>query len=199
MRYAGGRLHFPQISTIKSVELIKKAKKEGLNVTCGVSYYHLLKTDKELQDFDTNSKVMPPLRDEKDRKALLKGVKEGVIDVIVSNHRPQEEDCKKLEFNYADNGKIGVQSMFIALKTFTDLDDETLHNVLVLNPRKVVNKTTSIEYGSNADFFFYKEEKYKFTKEEIISKSTNTSEIGETYDFNILGTIKGDKHQVFGK
>lgn len=199
LRYAGGKLHFPQISTVKSVELVKKAKKEGLNVTCGVSYFHLIKTDDALKDFDTNSKIMPPLREDKDRKALLKGLKDGVIDVIVSNHRPQEEDCKKLEFNYADNGKIGIQSMFVSLKTNTDLTDEVLFNTLVLNPRELVNRTTSIEAGKKADFFLFKKEKYSFTKSEVLSKSKNTSEIGEEYNFNIVGIVKNDKHQFFGK
>ena len=199
LRYAGGRLHFSQISTAKGVELIKKAKKEGLQVTCGVSYYHLIKTDEELSTFETNDKIMPPLRDEKDRKALLKGVKEGTVDVIVSNHRPQEQDCKKLEFNYADNGKIGVQSLFLALKTFTDLEDEVLYQALVANPRTLINKSTELNYGSEAEFFFFKEEKYELTKSEILSKSYNTSEIGTTYDFRIHGVVNGNKYEVFGK
>lgn len=199
LRYAGGKLHFPQISTAKSVELIKKAKKEGLNVSCGVSYFHLLKTDAELKDFDTNNRIMPPLRGEKDRKALLKGVKEGVIDVIVSNHRPQEEDCKKLEFNYADNGKIGVQSMFIALKSFTDLEDEVLHRVLVKNPREIVSKTTCLDIGQVADFFLFKKENYVLSKKEILSKSYNTSEIGEEYAFKVMATVKNNKYDFFGE
>lgn len=199
LEYAGGRLHFAQISTSESVLLVKKAKKKGLNVTCGVSYYHLLKTDKCLKDFDTNNRVMPPLRSEKDRKALLKGVKEGVIDVVVSNHRPQEEDCKKLEFNYAENGKIGVQTLFIALKTHTDLTDEDLRRVLVDNPRQLLNQeVNTIELGQSADFLIASKEKYPFTKEEILSKSKNTSEIGEVYDYKIVGIMKHQNSRFFG-
>lgn len=199
LEYAGGRLHFAQISTWQSVLLIKKAKKKGLKVTCGVSYFHLLETDEGLKDFDTNNKVMPPLRSEKDRKALLKGVKEGVIDVVVSNHRPQEEDSKKLEFNYAQNGKIGVQTMFIALKTHTDLTDQDLSRVLVLNPRILLNQQPStLELGHKADFFIASKETYQFRAEEVLSKSRNTSEIGQSYGYKIIGIVKHQNSRFFG-
>lgn len=199
LKYAGGKLHFAQISSAESVSMIKQAKKEGLNVTCGVNYFNLIETEKAMLDFDSNNKIYPPLRTEKDRKVLLKGVKDGVIDVIVSNHQPQEEDCKKSEFNYTEFGKIGLQTMFIALKSKTDLSDEELQNVLVINPRTILGKpSVSISDDEEANFFICVKEKYTFDKKEILSLSCNTSEIDETYDFNIKGLIKGANNSFFG-
>lgn len=199
LRYTGGKLHFAQISCSDSVALIKQAKKEGLNVTCGVNYYNLVETEKALLDFDSNNKIYPPLRTEKDRKALLKGVKDGIIDVIVSNHRPQEEDCKKIEFNYTEFGKIGLQTMFIALKSKTDLSNEVLQNALVINPRKILGKPSiSISEGAEANFFLFTKEGYTFTKKEVESLSKNTAEIGKTYDYRINSVVKGTNHISFG-
>lgn len=119
LRYSGGKLHFHTISTKEGLELIKKAKKEGLNVTCDVSIFHLAYADESLSDFDTNYKLNPPLRGEEDRKALKKGVLDGTIDVITSMHQPHEEDCKKLEFDYANIGAISLETVFpLLLKVF---------------------------------------------------------------------------------
>ena len=95
LEYTGGKLHIPTISTTKSVDLIKAAKKKGLNVTCSVSAHHLSLTDEELGSFDSNNKVTPPLRTTKDCKALIKGVKDGIIDIITSDHNPIDIEHKK--------------------------------------------------------------------------------------------------------
>jgi dihydroorotase len=192
LKYAGGKLHFSQISCAESVEMIKSAKKQGLKVTCGVNYFHLIANENALSDFDSNNKIMPPLRAETDRKALLKGIKEGIIDVIVSDHRPQDVDCKNVEFNYADNGKIGLQTMFIALKTFTDLSDEELQKTLVENPRKIINKEQiSIEEGKEANFFIFSKEENVLKIADLHSLSKNTSEIGQKYQAKINACFKG--------
>jgi len=101
LEYAGGRIHFSNISTEESVNLIRKAKKTGLRLSCDVAAHQLVLDDSALMEFDTNFKVNPPLREEKDLKALKKGLDDGTIDVIVSSHTPQDEENKKLEFDLA--------------------------------------------------------------------------------------------------
>jgi dihydroorotase len=98
LEYTGGKLHIPTISTKKSVKLIKEAKKKGLKVTCSVAAHHLVLTDDEIGSFDANTKVLPPLRTLNDTKALIKGLKEGTIDVITSDHNPIDIEHKKLEY-----------------------------------------------------------------------------------------------------
>jgi dihydroorotase len=191
LKYAGGKLHFAMISTAESAEIIKQAKKQGLQVTCGVNYFNLVANENALSDFDSNNKIVPPLRSESDRKALIKAVKDGIIDVIVSDHRPQDIDCKKLEFNYADFGKIGLQTMFISLKTHSDFSDEELIKALVVNPRKILGKdSVKIEAGEVANFFIYSKETHVLLDKEIVSLSKNTSEIGQQYSFKIKACLK---------
>ncbi len=198
LKYAGGKLHFSQISCTESIDMIKYAKKQGLNVTCGVNYYHLVANENALTDFDTNNKIAPPLRSESDRRALIKAVKEGVIDVIVSDHRPQEQDCKKLEFNYAENGKIGLQTMFISLKSNTDLSLEDLQRCLVDNPRIILGKETiEIRPGAKANFFVFSEQNYLFSLDQVKSLSKNSAEIGQRYKYKIHATIKDQNIQSF--
>ena len=95
LEYTGGKLHIPTISTKKSVELIKEAKKKGLNVTCSVAIFNLVLTDAVLEGFDTNYKILPPLRTKEDTKALLKGLKDGTIDGVTSDHNPIDVEHKK--------------------------------------------------------------------------------------------------------
>ena len=110
--YTGSRIHFSTISTERSVELIREAKKKGLQVTCDVAVHHLLLTDEALMGFDSQYKVKPPLRTQKDVKALLKGLKDGTIDAIVSQHTPHEVEFKNVEFEVAEYGMIGLQTAF---------------------------------------------------------------------------------------
>ncbi len=138
LQYAGGRLHFAKISSGKSVELIKAVKKK-LNVSCGITAYQPLLDDSMLFDFDTHYKVNPPLREKEDNDALIKGLKEGVIDVICSGHIPQDEESKKLEFDLADFGIINLQTVganLVALEK--SVNWETLLDKVTVGPRKVL-------------------------------------------------------------
>jgi len=137
LTYTGGRLHIPNITCKRSVQLIKNAKKKGLNVTCSVAAHHLVLTDAELFDFDTRYKVNPPLRETKDLKALLNGLIDGTIDMITSDHNPIDIENKKLEFAHALNGTIGLESLFGAVNSVLDL--ETSIKALTYNPRNVFN------------------------------------------------------------
>ena len=116
LEYTGGKLHIPTVSSAKSVELIKAAKAKGLHVTCSVAVHNLVMTDEVLTGFDSRYKVTPPLRDENHRKALLEGVLDGTIDMITSDHNPIDIELKKMEFDNAKNGTIGLESAFGALQ-----------------------------------------------------------------------------------
>jgi dihydroorotase len=120
LRYAGGRLHFQTISSKAAVEMIRQGKKEGLNITADVSLYQLLFSEDDLVTFDTDFKVIPPFRGSQDRKALIKGLKDGTIDAIVSNHQPQDFDAKHLEFDLAQFGMIGLQTFLPGLVNLSE-------------------------------------------------------------------------------
>ena len=116
LRYAGGRVHFQTLSTAKGVDLIRQAKKEGLNVTADVSIYQLIFTDGDLLSFDTNLKVQPPFRGATDRAALLEGLRDGTLDALVSNHQPQDYDSKFCEFDHAAFGMAGLTAFLPAME-----------------------------------------------------------------------------------
>jgi dihydroorotase len=138
--YTNSKIHFTGISTKKSIELIKQAKKQGLNVTCSVTPYHLLFSDADLQTYDSLYKVNPPLRTNEDRKALLKAVEDGVVDCIASHHFPQDWDAKTKEFEYAKNGMITLQTMLPSLlKSSSTITIEKWISLLTEKPREILS------------------------------------------------------------
>ncbi len=178
LEYTGGKLHIPTISTAKSVELIKEAEAKGLQVTCSVSVHHLVLTDDKLSEFDTRLKVSPPLRDEKTRKALIQGVLDGTIDMITSDHNPIDIEHKKMEFDLAKNGTIGLESAFGALLNVLPLD--VIISKLSNGKGTFGVENSSITEGSTADLtFFNPTSEWTFTKENILSKSKNSAFLGE--------------------
>ena len=175
LEYTGGKLHIPTISSAKSVDLIKEAKKKGLQVTCSVAAHHLTLTDQELHGFDSNYKTNPPLRTNKDCKALQKGIKSGVIDVVTSDHNPIDIEHKKVEFSEAKNGTIGLESAFGAINSVLALDD-FIDNI-THKPRSIFGlKAISIAEGQKAEIsLFTPEESYTFTKKHMLSTSKNSA------------------------
>lgn len=154
VRYTGGHLHFSHITCAESVDIIRKARKEGLHITCDVSIYHLAFTDRETLDFDSNYKILPPLRTEIDRKALIKGVKDGTIDAIVSDHNPQNVEEKKKEFDFAAFGAIGVQTLLPMYEKYLskELSYKEWLLATVVNPRKILGlEIPEIEEGRPAN------------------------------------------------
>ncbi len=138
VRYTGSRIHFSGVSTPESLALIKAAKKEGLDVTCSVTPYHLLFTEQALQQYESVYKVEPPLRTEAERKQLVKALSDGTIDCIATHHRPQDWDAKVKEFEYAQPGMIGQEtclSMLIAAAPKVDITRWV--ELLSVNPRKI--------------------------------------------------------------
>src|SRR6201996_4464669 len=136
--YTGSRIHFSTISTTRSVELIREAKRKGLEITCDVAAHHLILTDEALTGFDSLYKVKPPLRTQDDVDALIAGLKDGTIDAIVSQHTPHEVEFKDVEFEVAEFGIIGLQTAFsLALKA--GLDIELIVQKMAIGPRQVLN------------------------------------------------------------
>ena len=178
LEYTGGKLHIPTISSDKSVALIKEAKSKGLKVTCSVAVHHLVLTDEKLHGFDTRYKVTPPLRADSVRKALLQGVLDGTIDMITSDHHPIDIEHKKMEFDLAKNGTIGLESAFGALLTV--LPVEIVIEKLTFGKSIFGIKEYTIKEGNPANLsFFNPEETWTFTKENIQSKSKNSAFLGQ--------------------
>ncbi|MFV5689303.1 dihydroorotase [Flavobacterium sp. ZT3R25] len=192
LEYTGGKLHIPAISTKKSVQLIKEAKANGLNVTCSVAVHNLVLTDEKLEEFDTRYKVSPPLRTETDRKALLKGIKDGTIDMITSDHNPIDIEHKKMEFDTAKNGTIGLESAFGALMTVLSL--ETVIEKLTSGKSRFGIDIQTINEGSKANItLFNPEPKSIFTKSSILSKSKNSAFLGAEIKGKVYGILNQGK------
>lgn len=138
LRYAGGRLHVSGLSTAVAVALIRKAKAEGLAITADVIVHNLVFTDQQLMEFDTNFKLYPPLRSDEDRQALIEGLKDGTIDAIVSDHRPEDTENKRLEFDLAAFGAIGLQTIYPALRGLKDFPMELMVQKLTEGPRRIL-------------------------------------------------------------
>lgn len=193
LRYTGGKFHFSNISTASAVELIRKAKTEGLKVTADVAAHQLIFTDEDLSDFDTNLKVMPPFRGAKDLEALWKGIQDNTIDAITSSHTPLDQECKKLEFDLADFGMLGLETAFASVLTHKpeEVKTETIIEKLTNSPRQILNLSTpSIEEGKEACLTIFDENhEWLFTESDIVSKSKNTPFIGKTFKGKALGTI----------
>ena len=178
--YTGSRIHFSTISTVRSVELIRDAKKKGLQVTCDVAVHHLLLTDEALAGFDSQYKVKPPLRTKKDVSALIKGLKDGTIDAIVTQHTPHEVEFKDVEFEVAEFGIIALQTAFaVALQAGLDL--ELIVQKLAVNPRRILNiEAAIIAEGKKAELTLLDTDAtWEYTKQNNRSKSYNSPFIGQ--------------------
>ena len=192
LEYTGGKLHVPTISSEKSVALIKEAKAKGLQVTCSVAVHHLILTDEKLEGFDTRYKVTPPLRTETDRKALVNGVLDGTIDMITSDHNPIDIEHKKMEFDLAKNGTIGLESAFGALLTILPL--ESIIEKLTFGKSIFKIQNQPIQEGNTANLtFFNPEGNWVFTKENILSKSKNSAFLGTSMKGNVYGIYNQGK------
>ncbi|MBF2708023.1 dihydroorotase [Flavobacterium soyangense] len=192
LEYTGGKLHIPTISTAKSVQLIKEAKAKGLKVSCSVAVHHLVLTDSTLEGFDTRYKVSPPLRTETDRKALLAGILDNTIDMITSDHNPIDIEHKKMEFDLAKDGTIGLESAFGALLTVLPL--EKVIEKLTAGKTTFGIEKQSIDEGQKANLsLFNPEGKSIFTKETIFSKSKNSAFLGIEMKGKVYGIYNQGK------
>lgn len=182
LEYAGGKMHINKVSTAACVELIRNAKKKGIKVSCDVSVANLVYDESLLVGFDTNFKVTPPLRTVSDQKALWEGVLDGTIDLIITDHDPQDEESKKLEFDLAENGMIQFETAFALLnaKVGEGIPLETIVTKITKAPRSLLGlPIPTIEVGAQACITAFDPSlKWTYTSNSIRSKSKNSPEIG---------------------
>ncbi|MCB0491197.1 MAG: dihydroorotase [Cyclobacteriaceae bacterium] len=195
--YSGGRLHFSRLSSAKALDLVRAAKKKKLNLTCDIAAYQALLDDSLLEDFDTNYKVNPPLREKADLDALIAGLKDGTIDVLTSGHLPQDTESKVLEFDHADFGIINLQtfaSQLASLSKYVDVHD--LITKVTMTPRKLLKlPIPTIEEDERANLtLFSPNEKWVFTEESNRSKSKNSPWLGKGIVGKAKAVFNNSKH-----
>ena len=198
LNYINCRYHISQISSSRSVELIKN-KKNNLNFTCGVSINNLSLNENDIGDFRTFLKLSPPLRTEEDRISLVQGLKDETIDVIVSDHKPEDEEQKRLTFAQAATGASGIETLLsLSLELYHNgsLKLETIIKALTSNPAKIlkINKG-NLSVGNDADFCIVDINKPWIVKQEnLISKSKNTSIENKKLQGRVTNTfVKGEE------
>lgn len=192
LEYTGGRMHVPTISTANSVRLIAEAKKKGLDVSCSVAIHNLCLTDETLKDFDSKYKLMPPLRTKKDSKALIKGLLDGVIDFVTTDHRPMDIELKRVEFDNASYGTIGLESAFGALNGIFDL--ETTISLLTKGRERYGIKIPDIKVGEPATLsLFDPDSEYIFEEGHIRSSSRNSCFLGHKMKGKVYGIVSNNQ------
>ena len=188
LRYSGGKLHIPTISSKESVLLIKAAKKEGLDISCSVSLHHIYANENALNDFNTNAKVAPPLRSKEDQKALQKALLEGSIDFMTTDHNPLDIELKNLAFDHAHYGSLGLEAAFGVLNSLYT----TAQAIEILqrgyNRFKLEKPTISV--GNKAVLsLFDPSMEYTQTLEDLYATSKNSLYLGGMLKGKALGTI----------
>ena len=189
-KYAASKIHITGVSTARSIALIRKAKSEGVAVSCSVTPYHLFFCDADLKGYDSNFKVTPPLRTPADRSALQEAILDGTVDCIASHHIPHNRDEKMVEFEYASPGMIGLQTSFAVVKTaIPSISLERLAELFSTNARRLFGlEERTIKIGGIASLtLFQPEEKWTLNEKENRSRSNNTP----FYDKALIGRPYG--------
>lgn len=196
LEYTEGTMHATGISCEESLNLIRKAKEKGLKITCDVHVNQLLFTEEDTLGYDSNFKVYPPYRRKEDRTALWNGLEDGAIDLIVSNHQPQNIEEKEVEFDNAAFGNITLQTLFSTLNDFNPDKAQLIIDKLSIDSRSFLKKKelTSINVGNTADLTLFDPSfKWVFREYDILSKSKNTPFLGKNLTGKALGIIKGKR------
>lgn len=183
--YTNTPIHISCISCAKSVQLISEAKRNGIKVTCDVAAYSLLNDDGDLNTFNSNFKVKPPLRSKADVEACRQGVIDNTIDAIVSDHCPQDFESKEVEFDYASYGMTGLETFFgVVLKSIGNkINLAKLIEKFTTNPRKILGiEVPELKEGAKANLTIFDiQTKWSFTKSDTKSKSNNSPYIGQEF------------------
>jgi len=195
-RLTGGRLHIAHVSTAGAVELIRKAKIQGINLTAEVTPHHLTLTEKMVITSGTNAKVSPPLRTEKDRVALVEGLREGIIDVIATDHAPHTEADKGRSFDQAAFGISGLETALGSLMSLVgrrEIDLVTLISRLTYQPAQIIRgsgPTGSLKIGSAADItVFDPDARWTVDPDRFASRGKNTPLAGMMLRGKVMMTV----------
>ncbi|MFH1094569.1 MAG: dihydroorotase [Candidatus Omnitrophota bacterium] len=194
-RYTGAHLHIAHVSCRESIQIIREAKKSGVNITCECTPHHFSLTDEALENYDTNTKVNPPLRGIDDVKAVLAGLKDGTIDCIATDHAPHSEAEKDVEFDYAPFGIIGLETaLALGISNLVETGILTLNQLMEkmsYNPAKIISINKGyIEVGADADItVFDPKRKWEVSELGFFSKSKNSPFIGQTLTGRVVLTI----------
>ncbi len=194
-RYTGSRLHITGITSPKSVEYVRRAKDGGIDVTCSVTPYHLLFSDEDMETYDTNLKVFPPLRGRTDRQLLREAVIDGTVDCISSHHMPHEKDSKMVEFEYAKYGMTGLETAFLALHSaIPELSEKRLVELFSTNARKIFGMDQAfVDQGKKAAVTIYSYEGETHVNASFFrSKNINSPFLGHTFKGRIYGILNGN-------
>ncbi len=199
--YVKGKIHIPNVTCADSIDLIDKYKNNNFSLTCEVSPQNLFFSNEDLINYDTNFKISPPLRTEKDKNKIIKGLKDGIIDCIASCHFPQRSDDKEKDFNNAKFGVISLETAFAATNTILSKENFSFKSIIELfslNPSKILNIDLSeIKTNSDAELVIIDpNEEWIFNKNNILSKSSNTPFINKAFKGQIKYTI--NKNILFG-
>lgn len=183
-------LHFSTISSARSVELIRQAKALGMPISCDVAAHQLVFDDSIMVEFDTNFKVNPPFRSTDDLAGLWAGLADGTIDAIVSDHTPQDAESKNLEFDQAEFGMIGLETVFSVIITHNrDLPLAQIIAKLTTQPRHILRlPDVSVAEGQVASLTLF-DPTATWTYERTVSKSKNSPFLGKTLTGRVVGTV----------
>jgi dihydroorotase len=199
LRYTNSKLHITSVSTAKGIALIAAAKKEGLQITCSVTPYHLFFTEEDLNNYDTLLKVFPPLRTKKDQEALIKGIEDGTVDCISSHHIPQDWDGKTVEFENAKAGIASIETTFAAVQhVLPNITIEKLAALFSTNARNIFNlPAASIQEGAEAELtVFTKTKTTCLNIKDSKSKSANSPFWDITLNGKIIATYSKGKANI---
>ena len=196
-KYTDGRIHESYISTEKSVDKIKQAKEDGINISADVALHNIFLTDESVNNFDTRFKVLPPLRSNTDNKAIVKGLKNGTIDVITTDHSPFEVETKKIEFDNAEFGIIGLETAFGLINKNLEkhLSINQIIEKIANNPRKILGLDNyTIEEGNKANLTIFNPEiEWSLEENDTLSKSKNSPFFGKKLKGKALGIYNNNK------
>lgn len=190
----GVRYHFDQITTGRALPALRRAKDNGLDITAGTSIHHLTLNEFDVADYRTFFKVKPPLRAEDDRQLIVEAVRDGLIDIICSMHTPQDEESKRLPFEEAASGAVGLETLLpAALRLYHsgDLDLPTLFRALSLNPAKRLGLAAGrLTVGASADLvLFDPDAPFVVDRFKLHSKSKNTPFDGTRMQGKVMRTF----------
>ena len=190
----GARVHFDQLSCAAGLNTLARAKGKGLSVSAGTSIHHLTLNEQDIEGYPTFFKIKPPLRSEDDRIALIDAVASGIIDIISSMHTPQDEESKRLPFEAAASGAVGLETLLPAAMQLVHgeyMDLPTLWRALSLNPAKLLGLNVGrIEIGAPADLVLFDPDKpFILDRSKLLSKSKNTPYDGRTMQGKVIRTF----------